>query len=283
MIDLHAHTTASDGELSPSSLVQAAAEAGLQALSITDHDTVAGIPEALEAACAFPSLRIIPGIELSAALDGRREIHVLGHLLDPESPLLAEHARDLSEQRHARMLAMIDRLCAAGLDVSLEEVRSQAGSGQLGRPHLARVLVQRGFAANLREAFRRWLGDGRPGHVPHEKLPPERAIALIHAAGGTATLAHPGSSRVEVWDLERLSELGLDGVEALHPDHVPSLREKFERTAQRLGLTCTGGSDYHGPLTTPDRSLGCGSTPARALADLEARRLARRQAATASS
>lgn len=272
MIDLHAHTTASDGELSPTALVDAAAAAGLTALSITDHDTVHGLPEALQAAARHPTLRLIPGIELSAYLDGRREIHVLGHLLVHDSPHLLEHARVLGEQRRARMEAMVERLQAAGLRVSMEAVEQEAGTGQLGRPHLARVLVQEGHANSMKDAFRRWLADGRPGHVDRERLPPERAIDLIHAAGGTATLAHPGSSKVEVWDLERLAEMGLDGVEALHPDHVPSLRDKFLRAADRIRLVPTGGSDYHGPRTTPDRALGCGRTPPASLAALEARR-----------
>lgn len=272
MIDLHAHTTASDGELSPTALIEAAAAAGLTALSITDHDTVHGIPEALRAAEAHPSLRLIPGIELSAYLDGRREIHVLGHLLVHDDPRLLAHARQLGEQRRARMEQMVARLQDAGLRVSMEAVEREAASGQFGRPHLARVLVQAGHASSMKDAFRRWLAEGRPGYVDRERLPPERAIELVHAAGGTATLAHPGSSRVEVWDLERLAAMGLDGVEALHPDHVPSLRDKFLRAAERLHLVPTGGSDYHGPLTTPDRTLGCGRTPAASLAALEARR-----------
>lgn len=271
MIDLHSHTTASDGELSPTELVAFAVQHGVQALAITDHDTLAGLPEALLAAEGHPGFRLIPGIEITAHLDGARELHLLGHLVDPQAPGLLAHAEHQRVERTERMHRMVEAVCRLGLAVTFEDVLAEAAGGQLGRPHLARALLKAGYVRSMQEAFARYLGDGRPGHVKREVLSPPQAIDLIHAAGGTATLAHPGSSRMHAHDIERLAAWGLDGIEAHHADHVPSQRDHFLRLADRLGLTGTGGSDFHGPTTTPDRRPGSASTPPASMRALEAR------------
>lgn len=275
VIDLHSHTTASDGELSPTELVAHAVEHGVHTLAITDHDTVAGIPEALGAAASHAGFRLIPGIEITAHLDGCRELHLLGHLVDPEAPPLRAHAEHQRTERTERMHRMIGALEAVGCRIRFEQVEEEAAGGQLGRPHLARALLKAGYVRSMQEAFARYLGDGRPGHVKREVLSPEAAIALIHGAGGTATLAHPGSSRMHAHDIERLAGWGLDGIEAHHADHVPSQRDHFLRLAAKHDLIATGGSDFHGPTTTPHRRPGSACTPPSSFEALEARRSGR--------
>ena len=270
MIDLHAHTTASDGQHAPAELCRLAHRAGVRTLAVTDHDTTAGIAEATAAGQAL-GLQLVPGIELSAFLDGR-EVHVLGHFIDPGDPALCELSNLLRGERRARMVRMIERLGALGVPVTLAEVEAFAGeSKNLGRPHLARALVERGWVGSVKEAFSRFLADGKPACVARAKLPAERAIALIHGAGGAATLAHPGVSRVERMGLTALAQAGLDGVEAHHADHGPSQREKYLAIARDLHLVPTSGSDFHGEAVAPGRKLGTADMPVEALEALRAR------------
>lgn len=270
IIDLHSHTTASDGELSPSALVALAAEAGVSHLAITDHDTLAGLAEARTAA-RERGLTSIPGIEVSAFLHGRQEVHLLGHFVDVDAPELARFADRLRGERHRRMEQMVEKVKALGFPVSLEAVLRLAGGANLGRPHLALWLVQQGYCRTPKEAFDRFLGDGKPGWVDRDRLPAEEALAMIRRARGTATLAHPGVSRVERGQIAELARAGLSGIEAFHSDHNPSQREKYLAIARDLDLVPTGGSDFHGPTLTPDRKLGCSPTPAASLARLEER------------
>lgn len=277
MIDLHSHTTASDGEHLPEELLALAARSGVTVLAVTDHDTVGGLA-ACEAAASARGLRLVPGIEISVSLN-RREVHILGHFVEPAEPGLAAFSARLKTERAGRMQRMIDALVAMGIPVTLAQVQALAGDGaHLARPHLARVLVELGVCASTRDAFDRFLGDGKPAAAPHLKLLPAEAIALIHGAGGTATVAHPGVSKVERFELEALRALGLDGLEVVHPDHVPSLREKFVRWADALGLLCTAGSDFHGEAVAPGRRLGSVGMDLKAFAALEAVALARRSA-----
>jgi 3',5'-nucleoside bisphosphate phosphatase len=250
MFDLHSHTVASDGELSLRELVEMAERAQLRALAVTDHDTVCdfdGVPSA--------SVELISGIEVTCHLNGR-EIHILGHFVDPTHVPLREHGARLKHERSERMNAMIAKLNALGVAVTRDEVETLAAGAQLGRPHLARALVNRGICSSPQEVFQRFLGDGRPATVAHFEYPASDAIAMLHAAGGTATLAHPGPSRVNDYELKLLIDAGLDGIEAYHPDHVPSLQEKFRTQARTLNLVATGGSDFHGPKMTQGRELG---------------------------
>ncbi|MCI0673884.1 MAG: PHP domain-containing protein, partial [Myxococcaceae bacterium] len=261
--------TASDGQHAPSTLVAMAAGAGVTTLAVTDHDTVAGLAEAAEAARAH-GMTLVPGIELSAFLD-RREVHLLGHFIDPSHlPLRALSAR-LRTEREERMERMVERLRSLGFPVTMADVRKVAGDAQLGRPHLARVLVERGWCASTREAFDRFLGHGQGAFVERARLGHEEAIRMLREAGGTATLAHPGSSKMEAYDIGRLAAAGLAGLEVLHPDHNPSVREKYLRIARAHDLVPTAGSDFHGEAVSPDSRLGTANMAPQALASLRAR------------
>ncbi len=269
MIDLHSHTTASDGEHPPEVLLGLAARAGVKVLAVTDHDTVAGLAGAQEAA-RLHGVGFVPGIEVSAYV-GRKEVHVLGHFIDPAHPALLRITERLRGEREGRMEAMLARARQLGYPLHMQEVLTIAGDAQLGRPHLARLLVQRGYCTSLQDAFERFLGDGRPFAVEREKLQGADAVALIRDAGGTATLAHPQSSRVELPELQQLAGAGLAGLEVFHQDHHPSVREKWAKLARTLDLVATAGSDFHGPRVTPGRSPGCASMPRSNLAALLAR------------
>ena len=274
MIDLHSHTTASDGQHSPTELVGLAADAGVTVLAVTDHDTVAGLGEAREAARAR-GVELVAGIELSAFVH-QREVHILGHFVDPDFPELARYEERLRGERESRMARMVERLQGMGFPVSMEQVRALAGGAQLGRPHLARLLVERGWCVDVKSAFDRFLGAGRAAWVERFKMEGADAIRLIHRAGGTATLAHPGSSKVERYDLLQLAKAGLDGLESLHADHNPSVRERYLKFAREFELVPTGGSDFHGEQVTPGRRPGDTPTPPEHLARLRSRAASQR-------
>ncbi len=269
MIDLHSHTTASDGQHSPQELVTLAASAGVTVLAVTDHDTVAGLAEAGKAARPL-GMELVAGIELSAFVH-KREVHILGHFVNPDFPELASYEVRLRRERQERMVRMVERLRGMGFPVRMEQVEAIAGDAQLGRRHLARVLGERGWCVVVKEAFDRFLGSGKPGWVERFKLEGAEAIQLIHRAGGTATLAHPGSSKLERYDIQQLARVGLDGLESLHSDHNPSVRERYQKFAREFDLVPTGGSDFHGEQVTPGRRPGDSTTPPENLARLRAR------------
>ncbi|MBL8913489.1 MAG: PHP domain-containing protein [Archangium sp.] len=270
MIDLHSHTTASDGQYAPHEQVAMAAKAGVTVLAVTDHDTVAGLSACAEAA-RLNGIRLINGIEISCTLN-RREVHILGHFVDPTEPGLNAYAARLVTERTSRMQAMIDKLVAIGVPVTLQQVQQLAGDATLTRPHLARVLVELRICTSNKEAFDRFLGDGKPAWVQRFELTPREAIEIIHRAGGTATIAHPGSSKVHRGEIEDLAKAGLDGLEVIHKDHPPSQREQFAKWATELGLVATAGSDFHGEKVAPDRNFGSVGMDAAEFARLEARR-----------
>jgi len=272
MIDLHSHTTASDGEHSPEVLVQLAVAAGVTHLAVTDHDTVAGL-EAARGAALGRGLEIVHGIELSAFVF-RREVHILGHFVDPAYAELQSFAARLRVERESRMRQMVERMKGLGYPVSMDDVLAVAGDAHLARPHLARVLVLKGFCLDTKEAFDRFLGDGKPGWVQRFKLTAEDSIRLVRAAGGAATLAHPFVSKVERHELQQLKDAGLAGLEVHHSDHPAPVREKLLGWAKELDLVPTAGSDFHGARVCPGRDLG---TASMAPADFDA--LRRRAAA----
>ncbi|MFS8639481.1 MAG: PHP domain-containing protein [Symbiobacteriaceae bacterium] len=249
--DLHTHTTASDGTVTPEERVRMAREAGLAAVGVTDHDTLDGLPAARRAA-AEAGLELVPGVELSAEVEvgGRRvDVHVLGYWVDegdaPLMELLAERRR-ARERRLARILARLESGCGIVLDEA--RVRAIAGRGAVGRPHVARALVEQGVVSTVAEAFERFLAPGRPGYVPREPLPPARAFAAIREAGGVPVLAHPGLMPSAAWQLlPAWKDQGLLGIEVRHSQHTEAQVETFLRWAEDLGLVPTGGSDCHGP------------------------------------
>ncbi|MFZ5472032.1 MAG: PHP domain-containing protein [Myxococcota bacterium] len=269
MIDLHSHTTASDGQYAPHELVALAAQAGVTVLAVTDHDTVAGLG-ACQSAAAARGLRLVNGIELSAFINDR-EVHILGHFIEPGDARLGGFSAFLRTEREKRMERMVEKVCSLGFPVTMEEVRTLAGDAHLGRPHLARVMVERGFCADTKEAFDRYLGDGRRAYVDRYRLSGQEAIALIRGAKGAATVAHPGTSKLERSELASLAAVGLAGLEVYHSDHSPSVRQKFLTLAQELDLVPTAGSDFHGEKVAPLRKLGSTSMPPENLEQLQAR------------
>lgn len=250
-VDLQVHTTASDGALPPTAVIEAAHAAGLHAIAITDHDTVDGVDEAI-AAGARLGVRIVAGVELSAWFEGE-ELHLLGlHLAKP-----GEMRTALAELREARVMRaqrIVHTLNGLGVAVTMEAVLEQAGDGAVGRPHIARALVAGGWVKEFRDAFDVWLGFGRPAYAPKDRFDVADAIALVHRAGGIAVWAHPGEQATPA-RLGRLKALGLDGVEVLHPSHPPYLVERLVGHAETLGLLPSGGSDWHGN-TDGHRRLG---------------------------
>lgn len=245
-IDLHLHSTASDGTCAPAEVARLAAQAGLSAIALTDHDTTAGIAECA-AQCAALGLRFIPGIELSTG--GDREIHVLGYGVDPLN--MADRLHSLRDDRFSRMEKMVEKIRDAGMDVTMDDVLAMAGKAPLGRPHAALVLVQKGYASSVKNAFDRYLGDGRPCCVPRQRMSFRLAVDWIHECGGKAVIAHPVLIRTERRMLTQtlaamLEETGADGVEAFHSAHTPSDARELETFARRAGVLVTGGSDFHG-------------------------------------
>lgn len=250
MIDLHSHTNASDGVHPPDELVRLALSAGVTVLAVTDHDTTAGVQAAMRAAEEQGgALRIVPGIEISCRWNGA-EIHVLGHFLDPQDEALERRLAAFRDSREERMAAMIERCRSVGLDVSLEEIEARrAGGGSLGRPHLARLLLEKGYARDFQDAFDKWIGKGAPAWVERPMPEARDAIALLREAGGCASVAHPALSGLREADLRALAEAGLCGVEVDHPGQTPDVRKTLRAYARSLGLCATAGSDYHAAET----------------------------------
>ena len=250
-VDLHMHSTASDGSVAPADVVAAAQRAGLSAIALTDHDTVDGVAEAQHAG-ELLGVRVVAGVELSAVDDGD-EIHVLGlHLTHPEH--IASALDELKETRRERARTTVERLNALGIPVTLEAVFAAAGDGAVGRPHVAKALVAGGWARDFREAFDRWLGTGRPACVEKRTVTFEEAARLIHEAGGISVYAHPGGDASRAV-LEELASLGLDSVEVLHPSHTTDEIVRLAALTDELGLLPSGGSDWHG-VAEGYRALG---------------------------
>jgi len=246
LVDLHLHTTASDGRCAPDELVQHAARAGVGVMAVTDHDTTAAVAE-VRVTARLHGIQAVTGIEITAVHD-QRDVHVLGYFLDPGHEGLASFLVVQRSARVERVKAIGARLSALGVPVAVDPLvqHAMAVNGRsIGRPQVARAMVDAGHVANLQEAFDRWLAQDRPGFVPREGASPAAVIGVIHAAGGIASLAHPGKLGLES-QLTSLAEVGLDAVEVFHPDHDSALVDRYRELARQLGLLMTGGSDYHG-------------------------------------
>jgi 3',5'-nucleoside bisphosphate phosphatase len=266
-VDLHVHTTASDGLVAPADVVRAALDLGLNVIAITDHDSVAGVPEALAAAEGTP-LEVLPGVELSVQAPGGVEAHILGFLVDHTSGALATALHGLRNARRERARLMVESLRNGGHPIDLDRVLRHAGAGAVGRVHVARALVEGGSVTSVEQAFSDLIGRRGPFYVHKRTLDAADALRVIHQAGGVAVLAHPGVSGEGA--LVPLIEAGLDGVEAYHAEHTPAQRQHFESVAQRFGLVTTGGSDFHGPGMR-SASLGSGDCPDGAVEALKVR------------
>jgi 3',5'-nucleoside bisphosphate phosphatase len=254
-VDLHMHSTASDGSLPAAEVVLAAARARLDAIALTDHDTLDGVPEAAEAGGRL-GVRVVPGVELSA--HDRGEVHLLGLHISRAEALEARLA-GFREARRVRAVRIVERLNELGVPVTMNNVMEHAGTGAVGRPHVARALVSLGRARDQREAFDRWLGAGKPAYVEKEYLGMREAITLVHEAGGIAVLAHPGAAATRA-RLEELRALGLDGVEVRHPGHSAEDIARIGALANHLELLPSGGSDWHG-ASEGQRTIGCMNVP----------------------
>ena len=242
-IDLHVHTAASDGLLEPAALVQAVRAANVEIFSITDHDTIDGLDEA-RAVAATAGLTLVPGVELSAYW-GTVEFHILGYFIDPTNAALRAFLKDTRGARHVRLHAMLSRLQAMGMGVRAADVLARAKNGNVGRPHLARTLVEHGFVGSADEAFDRYLGTNRPAYVPRPDVSVHAAIGVIREAGGIASLAHPGlHNRDDA--IPDLVAAGLSAIEVYHPKHAFGRAKRYRSLALRYGLCVTGGSDFHG-------------------------------------
>ncbi|MCP1716315.1 putative metal-dependent phosphoesterase TrpH [Methanocalculus alkaliphilus] len=247
--DLHLHTTASDGTLTPRELVIAAKDAGLSTIAITDHDTIDGIEEACRAGREF-DLEVIPGIELST-IDGKKEIHILGYFIDPTNCSLNAIIQKMIDARENRAVRMVEKLNELGIEITVERVREISGTTFIGRPHIARVMQEMGYIEEQSEAFTtEYIGSGGRAYIERFKITPADAISLIHEAGGVAVLAHPGylgdRSTLGEEDIARYVGLGLDGVEVYYAKHTEEQVEYYKGLALTYGLMMTGGSDFHG-------------------------------------
>ena len=264
-IDLHIHSTASDGTLTPREIVSMAADLELAAIAITDHDTIDGAREALASGIP-PSLQFVPGVEISATpvFDGRGDssYHILGYFIDLDDPMLNRLLAKLQKARSGRNPEIIKKLHAVGFDISLDEVRAAAGGGQVGRPHIAQVLLEKKYVKSIDHAFNDFLSKGRPAYVDKFRIDCQGAIDIITDAGGIPVLAHPGLISVESDDeletlVASLKEAGLAGLEVYYPQHSAKQVAQFEKLAASLDLLITGGTDFHGELK-PDISMGIG-------------------------
>jgi predicted metal-dependent phosphoesterase TrpH len=243
--DLHLHTIASDGRLTPTELVQLAARQGLKTIAVTDHDTTEGLAEAYEAAKNFPDLRIIPGIELSADVPAD-EVHVLGYFINPNDPELQTELTKFREGRVGRAKAMVGKLGGLGIHVEWERVQHFAGDGAVGRPHIALALVEAGYCNEPKDAFPEYLGRNGLAYVERVKLTPAEAVGMIHRAGGAAVLAHPAYMNDMEAGIANLAGIGLSGMEVHYAKYRDDTIRQLARLAREYDLIPCGGSDYHG-------------------------------------
>jgi predicted metal-dependent phosphoesterase TrpH len=254
-LDLHLHTTASDGRLSPEELVRMAAQLGLVVISITDHDSVDGIAPALKAAQHHPPLRVIPGVECSTDVP-HGEVHVLGYFVDYTNPELIIELAAFRNSRKVRAQKMIAKLATMGVTIEWDRVQVIAGTGSVGRPHVAQAMLEKGYVPSLKEAFNRYIGREAPAYVEREKMTPEEVVELISRAGGLAVLAHPA----EIDDLEhyipRLQRVGLVGMEVYYNNYPPRTIQHLASLAHKHALVATGGSDFHGMDNATETPIG---------------------------
>ncbi|RME25510.1 MAG: PHP domain-containing protein [Candidatus Zixiibacteriota bacterium] len=267
-IDLHMHTDCSDGLLSPEKLLNAVRKSGLTAFSVTDHDTVDGYRQV--AALLTPDdPELVPGVELSVSMDGA-DMHMLAYLFDIDNKEFDAALDRFRKERSERGKQMIELLRREGVDIPYDDVEALANGGVIGRPHIAEAMQRSGAVKTFEEAFRRYIGFNGPAYVPKSKLTPEQAIALVHAAGGLAVMAHPFVADMYT-HIERLVPLGLDGVEAYHYSHTAAQTQEMIATARKYKLVYTGGSDFHG-RNDRDAPIGSQRVPAHCLEQLKERK-----------
>lgn len=243
--DLHVHSNRSDGVLSPTALVELAVSRGVRIMALTDHDSVEGIPEALEAASRYPDFTLIPGAEMSTDIPSG-EVHVLGYFLDPNDSRLQEELASLRDSRRDRGQQMVAKLRGLGVDIEWERVQAIAGDAAVGRPHVAQALVEKGQVRSVQEAFERYIGRYGPAYVERTKMTPTETVAFLSQHGALPVLAHPREMEGLEALLPTLQEAGLIGMEVYYQDYDQASIERLLAIARGRGLIPTGGSDYHG-------------------------------------
>ena len=266
-VDLHIHSTASDGRLSPEAVVFKAAELGLTTIALADHDSVAGIAPALIAAKAFPQLRVIPCIETSTEVP-YGEVHVLGYFIDYTSHNLQANLARLRHSRRERAQGMIAKLEKLGIHIEWQRVQEIAGSGTIGRPHLAQAMLEKGYITSLKEAFTKYISQGGPAYVEREKMTPVEAVALILRANGLAVLAHPFTVNNPETVIIELKAAGMVGIEAYYADYSADKVSRLVSLADRHNLIATGGSDYHGLDAGNETMIGGVDVPTESVEQL---------------
>ncbi|SLM48809.1 Phosphoesterase [Nitrospira japonica] len=268
-IDLHLHTTHSDGSYRPSEVLTRAKAASVTALAITDHDITSGLPEAMTTGEQL-GIEVVPGVEISS-FDGKSELHILGYYIDWQNPLFNDRLASLRASRHRRNPLIVERLRAAGLDVTYEEVQALAGTDAVGRPHIAQLLMSKGYVTSAKEAFDRYLAEGRPAYVARELPHPAEAISWIREAKGLAVLAHPTWVRTAGSELAScvatLKDQGLAGIEVHYSTHTKAQTTAYLNLSRQFNLLVTGGSDFHG-VTKPDIEVGTGRGDLKVKPDL---------------
>ena len=257
--DLHIHTSASDGTFPPYEIVRLAARSRLRAIAVTDHDTTDAAAPAAEAGYKY-GVEVIPGIEISAGYRSG-EIHILGYFIDPLSQSLAPATSWSINERSSRNAKIISALSSSGFEITQQELSHEFPDTVIGRPHIARLLMKKGYVSSIKEAFDRFLAEGRPYYVPRSFIPAQQAVNAIHGAGGLAVLAHPGIYNYSPGELSELISYlytcGLNGIEAIYTEHSPQLTDSLIRLANDFSLAVTGGSDFHGS-NKPDIQIGTG-------------------------
>jgi predicted metal-dependent phosphoesterase TrpH len=265
-IDLHIHSTASDGSLTPADIIDHAQKLNLAAIAITDHDSVDGSKEALQIGIP-PSLHFLTGVEISAAhppfFPGSGSFHILGYAIHLDNRDLNQALSKLQDARKNRNPEILKRLNKLGFRISLEEVNQEVGEGQMGRPHIAYAMLKKGFVASINEAFDKYLGNAGPAYVDKDRIECEQAINIIRAAGGVPVLAHPALLNIDNDQnldalLQNLVKIGLAGIEVYYPGHSPRQIRQYTELAEKYGLLMTGGTDFHGSIT-PDTKMGSGN------------------------
>ena len=274
-VDLHLHTTASDGRLTPTQLIDLVAERGLQTVSLTDHDTTEGLPEAFEAAQRHLQLTLIPGIELSTDM-GDEDIHLLGYFIDPSNKVLQETLGRYRQGRVSRAQTMVQKLRDLGILIEWDRVLEIAGEGSVGRPHIALAMVEKGYIKTPQEAFQTYLGNNGLAHAEREKLSPRQSVELLQEAGGAAVLAHPAYLQHLDDVIEELKSYGIVGMEVHYAEYSGDTRSQLASVAERYDLIPCGGSDYHA-LGNPNEQLpGTLGPPIESVEQLKSRSMAAR-------
>jgi predicted metal-dependent phosphoesterase TrpH len=269
LVDLHVHSTASDGTFSPADIVKKAVASGVTHLAIADHDTVDGIAPAISAAGDFPGLTFIPAVELSTDIP-QEEVHVLGYFIDYTDPDFAAALERFRASRIGRAMGMVEKLNKLGVDITWERVKEIAAGSSIGRPHIAQAMLEKGYITSLQQAFDNYIGRNGPAYVEREKITPAEAVKLILKAKGIPVLAHPLTIKDPEPIIAELKDAGLVGIEAYYKDYSGEERDKLLGFAAKYNLITTGGSDYHGLDQNTETAIGGAAVPVAAAEKLVA-------------